>query len=281
MCPESALKGCFLLTIKRQHGVTRCQHGVIAYDYGGTEAMSAEQTRKSLAIRITAAALGASAGLVSPDAAVAGAALTPMLEDALGHIFDRIDSQRRENAAETLMDAADEFDAETPEQFMKFIEGAVSNPQHQELLARGLTIAQDTAMRDKRRALGRALASAVAETGTTVDEELAFIRTLADLDPADIRVLRLTNTVPEHLLAGGYEAKQWYPWSIAQVDPGLAGSAWTSFRVLEQHGLVWSSGNQLTPHGHQPEYSITGLGEYFLARLADPEVPSDEHPVLS
>lgn len=69
---------------------------------------------------------------------------------------------------------------------MKFVEDAVSNPEHQELLARALTIAQDTAMRDKRRALGRALASAVAETGTTVDDELAFIRTLADLDPPDI-----------------------------------------------------------------------------------------------
>jgi hypothetical protein len=33
--------------------------------------------------------------------------------------------------------------------------------------------------RDKRRAFGRALASAVAETGTMVDDELAFMRTLA------------------------------------------------------------------------------------------------------
>jgi hypothetical protein len=126
-------------------------------------------------------------------------------------------------------------------------------------------------MRDKRRALGRALASAVAETGTMVDDELAFMRTLADLDPSDIRVLRFTNTVPEHLRARGYEAKQWYPWSVAQADAGLANSVWTSFRVLEQHGLVWSSGDQLTPYGHQPEYEITGLGQYFLARLADPK----------
>src|ERR1700733_14353291 len=84
-------------------------------------------------------------------------------------------THRRENAAETLTDAADELGAESPEQFMRFIEGAVSNPGRLYLLARALTIAQDTAMRDKRRALGRALASAVAETGTTVDDKLAFI----------------------------------------------------------------------------------------------------------
>ena len=159
-----------------------------------------------MAIRVTAAALGwgASAGLAGPDAGMAGAALTPALESALGHIFDRIDSRRRKNAAETLTDAADELGAEAPEEFAKFIKDAVSSLERQELLARALTIAQDTAMRDKRRALGRALASAVAETSTTVNEELAFIRVIADLDSGDIRVLRLMSTVPEHLRAKGY-----------------------------------------------------------------------------
>jgi hypothetical protein len=51
------------------------------------------------------------------------------------------------------------------------------------LLARTLTIAQDSAMRDKRRALGRALANALDDTGTKVDSEIAFVRVLADLDP--------------------------------------------------------------------------------------------------
>ena len=91
--------------------------------------MAADETRKTLAIRITAATLGASAGLASPEFAVAGAGLTPILDDALGHIFEWVDSHRRENAAETLTDAADEFGAETPEQFIKFIEDAVSDPE--------------------------------------------------------------------------------------------------------------------------------------------------------
>lgn len=77
---------------------------------------------------------------------------------------------------------------------MAFVEAAVSDEEHQELLARALTIAQDTAMRDKRRALGRALASAASDTGTKVDEELLFIRVLADLDEPHIRVLRLMST---------------------------------------------------------------------------------------
>ena len=84
-----------------------------------------------------------------------GAAFTPVLEDVFECILDRIHAHRRENAAETLIHAADELGAETPEQFMKFIEAAISDSAHQELLARALTIAQDTAMRDKRTSASR------------------------------------------------------------------------------------------------------------------------------
>ncbi len=52
-------------------------------------------------------------------------------------------------------------------------------------------------MRDKRRVLGRALANALDDTGTRVDDEIAFVRMLADLDPVHIRVLKLL----DHLAA--------------------------------------------------------------------------------
>lgn len=54
-------------------------------------------------------------------------------------------------------------------------------------------------MRDKRRALGRVLASAADETGTKVDDEMLFIRVLADLYPPHIRCLRIMATEPPHL----------------------------------------------------------------------------------
>ena len=105
--------------------------------------MADEQTRKCLAIRITAATLGAGAGLAGPDAAMAGAALTLCSRMRLGTSLitsTHTAAKRRENAAETLTYAADELGAQTPEQFMKFIEDAVSDPAHQDPLARGLTI---------------------------------------------------------------------------------------------------------------------------------------------
>lgn len=63
--------------------------------------------------------------------------------------------------------------------------------------SRALTIAQDSAYRDKRLALGRALAAAAEDTGTKVDNELLFIRVLADLDEPHIRCLRTMANAPK------------------------------------------------------------------------------------
>ena len=46
-----------------------------------------------------------------------------------------------DHATETLTDAPIEFGAATTEEFIEFVEAAVSDPERQELLARALTIA--------------------------------------------------------------------------------------------------------------------------------------------
>ncbi len=150
------------------------------------------------------------------------------------------------------------------------------------MLARTLSIAQDSAIRDERRALGRALANALDETGTRVDSEIAFVRMLADLDPVHIRVLKIMSRRPAHLdqvairmnAADDPKAvRQWYGWSLVATDPGLDGSAYGALRVLERHGLIWDRGEQLvpSPHGMQHEYEISPYGDYLIERLAAPE----------
>ena len=52
-------------------------------------------------------------------------------------------------------------------------------------------IAQDTALRDKRRALGRALAAGIEGDDAKIDDELLFIRAIADIDTPHIRLLAL------------------------------------------------------------------------------------------
>jgi hypothetical protein len=178
------------------------------------------------------------------------------------HISTVIGSRRLEHGVETLLDGAEALGAQTPEAFIEFIEAAVSDEEHQELLARALTIAQDTAMRGKRRALGRALAAAVGDTGTKVDEELLFIRVLADLDELRIRLLRLMSTDP---------SRQWPPGEILQHDPGST-SLWALVPVLARHQLI-SGGDQVVPPPSKirPDLTITENGERFLSRLAEPK----------
>lgn len=232
-----------------------------------------EVTRADLARQVVVnLAAGAASGYAGPLAGTAAAGGAPVVLVAMDYIAAAIGRRRREHAAETLTDAADEAGAQTPQEFTEFVMAALRDDEHQELLSRALTAAMDTAMRDKRRALGRSLASALDETGTAVDDELVFIRVLADLDAAHVRLLRLMSTVPSHITAQGIAARQWYPWSISQADPGLAGTVWPLLQVLDQHGLITGGSEHWVPGGvMEPEYEITPYGEWFLDRLAAPD----------
>jgi hypothetical protein len=116
--------------------------------------MPQEKTEPPMLAKVVAGGMGAAAGLAGPEAAVAGAALAPVLEDVIGSILHGLGARRRERVDETLIDAAEELGGDTAEQLQRFVQAGASDETYQELLARALTIAQDTSMRDKRRALG-------------------------------------------------------------------------------------------------------------------------------
>ena len=74
-------------------------------------------------------------------------------------------ARRVKRVTETLADAAEELGGDAAKQPRRFADAAAADETYQELLARTLTIAQDTSMRDKRRALGRALANGLDDNG--------------------------------------------------------------------------------------------------------------------
>ena len=144
-------------------------------------------------------AAGEASSYAGPAAGALASGAAPAVLAGVDYISATIGARRLEHATETLTEAADESGAETPEEFIEFVRTALRDDEHQELLTRALTIAQDTAMRDKRRALSRVLAAAAADVGTKVDDEMLFIHVLADLDPPHIRCLRIMATEPPHL----------------------------------------------------------------------------------
>jgi hypothetical protein len=229
----------------------------------GTEA----DAKHELAIRTSVAVLAGGAALLGQDAGAAATALTPAMEVVAALVLRTLSQRRTRHAAEALeygVDAADE-------PLEEFAEKAVADERRQELLARTLVIAQDTALRDKRRALGRALAAGIGGDDAKIDEELLFVRAVADIDTPHIRLLSLIAS--ELVLPGSDSGSVFHSgWSIATMmarDPGLGEAIPALLSTLELHGLVSAASGTASWGGpvSTGPYNITAAGRTLLDRL--------------
>jgi hypothetical protein len=183
--------------------------------------------------------------------------------DTLGH-------RRYQHAAQTLTDAADA----ACDALEDFVKKAVADDRRHELLTRALSIAQDTALRDKRRALGRALAAGIVGDDACVDDELLFIRTVADVDAPHIRLLGLlaAQTAMAGQKSGNVFQAGWSLDAIAAADPGLGDAVPALLSTLRLHALITDE-EPVTmyrgPGAVSTCYNITESGRQFLNRLVE------------
>jgi hypothetical protein len=219
---------------------------------------------------IAATVLGVIAVVGGPVGVVASVGLSPITLAIASKTADKLAQRRVQHAAETVLDAAETAGLPLDE----FTDLAVSDDIRHELLARTLIIAQDTALRDKRRALGRALAAGVMGDDAKIDEELPLIRAVADVDEMHIRLLsRLREQ--EHPVG----KLGWDLMGIMDADPGIMVAAPTLLATLTLHGLVHE---QVTTRavpsatGRQTLYSIAALGKAFLNRLTADDTSGPE-----
>jgi hypothetical protein len=220
-----------------------------------------------LAVRTTVAVLAGGAALLGQDMGAVATALTPAMEAAATLVVRSLGQRRTRHAAEALEYGADA----AGEPIEQFAEKAVADERRQELLARTLTIAQDTALLDKRRALGRALAAGIGGDDAKIDEELLFVRAIADIDTPHIRLLSLIAS--ELILPGSESGSVFHSgWSLATMmarDPGLGEAIPALLWTLESHGLVRTANNPATwsDVGTKPPYNVTTAGRTLLDRL--------------
>ena len=216
---------------------------------------------------MTAAVLAGAAGLLGPDAAAAGTALTPIMETAFSVVVRRLNQRRFRHGAQTLSDAAEASGEPVEELLAK----AVADDRRQELLARALSIAQDASLRDKRRALGRALAVGISGDDARIDDELLFIRAVADVDGPHIRLLALMSTdfpAPGKLSGSVFHGG----WSLATItarDPGFGDTLPALIQTLEAHGLIRAMRSSVPWQSSTAAYDITAAGRQLLERLAE------------
>lgn len=215
---------------------------------------------KNLAVQLVVAF---GIGIATIWGAVPGGLLTMLgpLMVVILNAMTRVGRRRAEHAAETLLDAADE--AQLP--VAEFFDRAVADDRRHELFARALSIAQDTALREKRRALGRALAAGVMGDDARIDEELLFMRAIEDIDEMHIRLLSRMAAVP-------FQPPGWSAHTISEADPGLASGVRALIGTLELHGLIEQVVSTVPirgPGGGQAYYYVNQQGREFLGRLAE------------
>jgi hypothetical protein len=218
------------------------------------------QADRELAAQVLAALVLAGISALGPPAALAAIGLTPIAQSIAAKVATTLSERRVRHAAGTTLDAANA--AELP--IDEFLERAVSDDRRHELLARTLTIAQDTALHQKRRALGRALAAGVMGDEAKIDDELLFVRAIADIDEMHIRLLAR--------LATGISLPGWTVATITQADRGLADVLPSLLGTLELHGLVTVAapgGFYRGPGAQETSYHVTDSGRRLLARLSE------------
>jgi hypothetical protein len=181
---------------------------------------------RDLAIQLATAALTGTASLAGAVPGAPAAMFAPLATAIMTAAVQRLGRRRTEHAADTLMDAADAAGLPLGE----FMDAAGSDDRRHELFARSMRIAQDTALRDKRRALGHALAAGVMGDDARIDEEMLFMRAIDDLDEMHIRLLGRMDSLPS--------PPKWTPSSIVSADPGLAAGVGALLGALELHGMI-------------------------------------------
>jgi hypothetical protein len=219
------------------------------------------ETGRDLTIQTFVGAVVGTASLAGPEVAIAVSTAAPSMAYGLNRLVQAFSRRRTAHAEETLTDAA----AAATLPIEQFIDEALADEQRAELLVRALTAAQDVALREKRRALGRALAAGVCGT-SPIDDEFLFMRALADLDEPHIAVLQIIGSdAPAHRPL----PRGWLNNEILERVPGLANALRAILTTLELHTLI--ARNQLAGEagGLTDVYRIAPPGRTMLVRLSE------------
>ncbi len=198
-------------------------------------------------------------GIGGPAGAVAGSVISPGLS-LLSRLAFSAFAKRRGRAAQTLVDAAAIRDM-TPE---ALAEALLADDRRVEVAARLLTVAAETTLPEKRRAMARLLAETAGDDDLRVDLAAEFARAWAELDFPHIALLRLLATQPPTGEVG------WSEEGLAKKFPDAAIVLVGLVNALAQRNTIrdialgtWNSAAGIR------KWTITDFGEQLLYQLAE------------
>ncbi|MFE6336159.1 hypothetical protein ACFVOK_23580 [Streptomyces sp. NPDC057798] len=140
-----------------------------------------------------------------------------------------------------------------------------------ELASRVILAAQDISLEQKRNALARALAAAIADASpATLDICGLIARAITGLDAPHIRMMAVLEEAtplpdrPDDSIKYGMRLSD-----IVQKDPGLTDGAYAILRQLIYLGVAEDATNGMTFLDSSRGYALSGLGRKVLETLRD------------
>ncbi|MGA5278689.1 hypothetical protein ACPCKL_34065 [Streptomyces cellulosae] len=229
--------------------------------------------------QVAAATAGATVGVVvgGPVAgALVGAAAGPALATGFELAAERIAAHRATRSAELLSEVTRALGIEANE----LEERLLADERLLEFAGRVVGAAQDISLTEKRRALSRALAAAVADPSPARLDIWELLQTaIREIDAPHIRFLHVISSAPplpqppERPAEGtryGMTLEQ-----VCEIDPGLGFGGHAILQKLLSLGLIESSLHGVLWSGTHRPYALSPLGQRLLTLL---DADSTPHP---
>lgn len=230
------------------------------------------ESRKAVekgAVDTVAAAIATGAGIAigGPAGGVMGASSAPVLSSAAVMLIERVRGRRLHRSGEVLRNVARSLRVEEGE----VVERLISDDGVLELASRVILAAQDISLEQKRVALARALAAAVADgSPATLDVSGLIVRAISGLDAPHIRMMAILEDAtplperPDGAVKYGMQLSE-----VVRRDPGLAEGAYAILRQLIYLGVAEDATNGMTFLDSVRGYALSGLGKKVLETLRD------------
>lgn len=241
----------------------------------------------STAVDIVAAVASTGVGVLlgGTPGAMAGAAMQPLLAQALQRAGTEIGLLRRQSAAHVLDDAARRLDRSPDD----VVELATRSPEAAQLLAESLSAAARTANEQKVRALARALANGLRDDEARPDEEQLIVAALGEVEAPHIKVLThlgperpRTRTQATGLRSRTTTTRGQRPASLAEACRLGPASVRAVLSVLERAGMAVPDGGSETIRLDkliiEMQEEVNKLSSLLLNPPKNGKIPSSKKP---
>ncbi|MEW2391128.1 hypothetical protein AB0933_22535 [Streptomyces venezuelae] len=227
--------------------------------------------------QIAAATAGTAAGAMigGPGGALVGAAVGPALATSFDMVAGRIASNRASRSTELICEVTRVLRMD-PEELQDRL---LSDERLLEFAGRVVGAAQDISLGQKRRALARALAAAVADPAPARLDIWELLQSaIREIDPPHIRFMYVIAPAtplprPPERPAEGVKYGRTLR-AVCEADPGLEVGAHAVLQKLISLGLVESALHGMIYSGTYRPYALSSLGRRLLTLLEEDPQPS-------